>query len=325
MRKLLMTILVICLIAGITACGEKNESANTVSGGWEINGITSQKTLPEDIQKAFEKATADESEYTLEPVAYIGTQVVAGRNHMILCRAKTSDDPDGTYKVAVIYEDLEGNAELTSLGDFTLEDYIEGEGAASGKQLSGGWYVPDSDVTADIPEEVQEAYNEATATVDWEWSEVAPLAYIGNQIVSGTNFALLCRGDYNSDEKASELMVIVVYEGIDGNSEISNIHRIDITSLTEQSTKKPDVKRTIEGNMKTYYELSDGTWKCEDYLYKYRLEINGRMPNAAVDSTFVYLSNIEEISFNQAYKAAGVSSDSNDYFAPEEAVLVDMK
>jgi hypothetical protein len=49
------------------------------------------------------------------------------------------------------------------------------------------------------------------------------------------------------------------------------------------------------------------------------------MPNAAVDSTFVYLSNIEEISFNQAYKAAGVSSDSNDYFAPEEAVLVDMK
>ena len=34
---------------------------------------------------------------------------------------------------------------------------------------------------------------------------------------------------------------------------------------------------------------------CDDYLYKYRLEITGRMPNAAVDSSFVYLSNIEEI------------------------------
>ena len=63
---------------------------------------------------------------------------------------------------------------------------------------------------------------------------------------------------------------------------------------------------------------------CDDYLYKYRLEITGRMPNAAVDSSFVYLSNIEEIAFDQEYRAAGVSSDSDDYFSPEEAVLVEM-
>ena len=48
------------------------------------------------------------------------------------------------------------------------------------------------------------------------------------------------------------------------------------------------------------------------------------MPNAAVDSSFVYLSNIEEITFDQAYRAAGVSSNSNDYYSPEEAVLVEM-
>ena len=76
--------------------------------------------------------------------------------------------------------------------------------------------------------------------------------------------------------------------------------------------------------MKTYYEMTDWTWMCDDHLYKYRLEITGRMPNAAVDSSFVYLSNIEEITFDQAYKAAGVSSDSDDYFSPEKAVLVEM-
>ena len=48
------------------------------------------------------------------------------------------------------------------------------------------------------------------------------------------------------------------------------------------------------------------------------------MPNAAVDSYFVYLSNIEEITFDQAYKAAGVSSNSEDYFSPEKAILVEM-
>ena len=87
---------------------------------------------------------------------------------------------------------------------------------------------------------------------------------------------------------------------------------------------KAAVKNTIKGNMRTYYEMTDGTWKCEDHVYKYRLEINGRMPNAAVDSSFVYLSNIEEITFKQAYMAAGVSSDLNDYFSPETAVLVEM-
>ena len=88
--------------------------------------------------------------------------------------------------------------------------------------------------------------------------------------------------------------------------------------------KNAAVKNTIEGNMKTYYEMTDGTWRCDDHLYKYRLEINGRIPNAAVDSSFVYLSNIEEITFDQAYKAAGISSNSDDYFSPEEAVLVEM-
>ena len=88
--------------------------------------------------------------------------------------------------------------------------------------------------------------------------------------------------------------------------------------------KKAAVKNTIAGNVKTYYEMTDGTWMCDEHLYKYRLEINGRMPNAAVDSSFVYLSNIEEITFNQAYKAAGISSNSDDYFSPEKAVLVEM-
>lgn len=85
------------------------------------------------------------------------------------------------------------------------------------------------------------------------------------------------------------------------------------------------VKRTVEGNFQTYYEMRDGTWKCGDHAYKYRLEISGRMPNAAKDSTFVYLSNIENIPFERAYMAAGVSSNSDDYFSPEEAVLVEMQ
>ena len=45
-------------------------------------------------------------------------------------------------------------------------------------------------------------------------------------------------------------------------------------------TQEPEPIRTIEGNMKTYYEMSDGIWQADGNTYKYCLEITGRM-NAA--------------------------------------------
>ena len=92
-----------------------------------------------------------------------------------------------------------------------------------------------------------------------------------------------------------------------------------------QKTEAPRIVNTVEAPFATYYELSDGTWQAEGEVYRYRLEISGRMHNAAVDSTFVYLSNLENISFDRAWKAAGFSSLLSDYFAPGEAILVDWK
>lgn len=71
-----------------------------------------------------------------------------------------------------------------------------------------------------------------------------------------------------------------------------------------------------------YYEMSDGTWKAENDTYQYRLEITGRMHNASQDTTFVYLSNRKDITFEQAWKASGLSNNMNDYFKEEDAKLV---
>ncbi len=87
--------------------------------------------------------------------------------------------------------------------------------------------------------------------------------------------------------------------------------------------RSPKPVSTIVG-MRTYYEMSDGTWQSEGYTYEHRLVISGRMPNAAKDTTYVYLSNIEEISFENAMMASGISSNSEDYFGIEDAVLVEI-
>ncbi len=84
------------------------------------------------------------------------------------------------------------------------------------------------------------------------------------------------------------------------------------------------VKKTVKGNIKTYYEMTDGTFTCNDVSYQYRLEIKGRLNNAAGDSVYVYLSNLPDISFEQAWKASGLSSNTDDYFDVKDAVLVEM-
>ncbi len=107
---------------------------------------------------------------------------------------------------------------------------------------------------------------------------------------------------------------------------VVSLYEDDLDALWEKYRKSgASVVNTVETAFGTYYELSDGTWMMDDVVYQYKLELSGRMPNAAADSTFVYLSNLPDISFEQAYKAAGVSSSTDDYFAKEEAVLVEMK
>lgn len=111
--------------------------------------------------------------------------------------------------------------------------------------------------------------------------------------------------------------------------------------LSGCSQKEPSVVKTYEVTdaelvdeyfrnnklvtMVKYYEMSDGTWKTDDFTYQYRLEITGRMNNAAKDSTFVFLSNTKDITFEQAWKASGLSSIMDDYFKEEDAKLVAKK
>ncbi len=87
----------------------------------------------------------------------------------------------------------------------------------------------------------------------------------------------------------------------------------------------PSVKNTYESDLGPYYEMQNGTWMYDGRYYKYRLEITGRMNSAAKDSTFIYLSNTEDISFDRAAMASGLSSNMSDYFSPEEAVFTGWK
>ena len=46
------------------------------------------------------------------------------------------------------------------------------------------------------------------------------------------------------------------------------------------------------------------------------------MHAAVKDSTYIILSNTDDITFDQAWKASGLSSNMTDYFKEKDAVIV---
>lgn len=94
---------------------------------------------------------------------------------------------------------------------------------------------------------------------------------------------------------------------------------------TFEQTPAELIEETEDIILETYYEMSDGTWKTNEHSYQYKLVITGKLNQAAKDTTYTILSNIEDITFEQAWKASGLSSSLNDYFDIEDAVFVGIK
>ena len=114
--------------------------------------------------------------------------------------------------------------------------------------------------------------------------------------------------------------IMIVYDGLLQETypaRVNTVYRVEIMNFGSSPIE------TVYGNVRTYFRNADNTWQTGGREYKRRLVLTGRIPNAAQDTTFVYLSNLPRITFEQAYKAAGFSSNCADWFLVEDAVLVE--
>lgn len=121
------------------------------------------------------------------------------------------------------------------------------------------------------------------------------------------------------------IIAIIFLLGVVGCSSNKSLEIINTFEPTDSNLIEEYVENSKEVTSIRYYELSDGTWKTDQYAYKYKLTITGRLSNAIKDITYTILSNSKDITFEQAWKASGLSSNSNDYFKTEDAVIVATK
>ena len=113
MKKMLSFVLAALLLLSVAAA-----VAEPMVGGWSV---AENNAVTEEQKAVFNKAIEKLMGVSYEPVAYLGSQLVAGTNHCFLCKA-TVIYPDAvpSYKLVYIYQDLQGDATVTQVADLDI-------------------------------------------------------------------------------------------------------------------------------------------------------------------------------------------------------------
>ena len=129
MKKLTALSLALCLMLVLASAAPAEEAPEkTLMGGWEA---TADSTVTDHEKELLNKAF-DGLNSAIEPLALLGTQVVAGTNYCILARVTPAfENPKPYYVLIYIYEDLQGGVQLLQIRDFDIAALYEQEPADS--------------------------------------------------------------------------------------------------------------------------------------------------------------------------------------------------
>lgn len=242
-RRSFVTISATMLAMGLFGCGKADEAQDAtdagktdagkteekpIVGGWEVNTDAPTGGLTDEQQAVIDRATENYADMELLPVCVLGTQVVSGTNYAFLCLGTpaVTDAKTGWY-VAVVYEDLGGSCEVSSVNEINASDPATAD-ASVPEGLTGGWAVAQSVAgdAIDIPEEAASAFTKASES--YTDGSLSTLALLATQVVAGTNYRLLCVGEPTAPEAESQLYVVDVYEDLEGAAEISDVEAFDL-------------------------------------------------------------------------------------------------
>ena len=166
-----------------------------LEGGWEITQGSLAPADNPDAKEAFDKALEGLTGCDYDLIAVLGSQVVAGTNYSYLCRETiVFPDAEPDFAVLNVYEDLNGNAEITGDKPLPLPDASDNSSVSASETDSSAalkWSINQDDANLDAHEEAKDAFEKATAGDSS--ASYDPVAYIGSrENGSNTEYAVFC-------------------------------------------------------------------------------------------------------------------------------------
>ena len=203
-----------------TESKETEMKDDVLLGGW---AASEDMKITDDLKKIFDKAMEGLDGVDYEPLAYLSSQIVAGKNHCFLCKA-TTVTPGAVpgYALVYIYEKLDGGCEILNIQKIMLPSTKDAYPPEA--ELPGGWNpAEDTSVTSDIEAVLKKASETLTG------AEFEPVAYLGSQVVAGTNHAIFCKQTPSIPSPDAGYSIVYIYEDLKGNCEITKIDDLTIS------------------------------------------------------------------------------------------------
>ena len=206
-----------------------------VAGGWETPDESLALSKNPAARTAFKKAVNKLKGSSYTAIAFLAAQVVAGTNYEILCRETPTDGCEAHIKIMYIYEDLQGNAEVTGFKTII------------GEQLMGGYTANTDKYGLSKNKEIYTAYKAATKELVGVSYE--PVAYLGSQVVAGMNYLVLCRGKVVVPNAKYSYYLISVYADLEGKISLGEINALALGTYDDDETQAEDAVQEEDAAM----------------------------------------------------------------------------
>ena len=113
MKKLFAVLAALLMLMSIAAAED-----GPLSGGWTPSV---DPAVTEELQAVFDMGLEGLVGVRYTPVAYLGSQVVAGTNHAFLCQATVVyPGAEPYYTIVYLYEDLQGNVTILNIAELDV-------------------------------------------------------------------------------------------------------------------------------------------------------------------------------------------------------------
>ena len=220
MKTILSLILAALLLIAPAAAAQSSEVIDTneaviLPGGWTV---PDSAEITDELRSLVERAAEGRIGVRILPVAFLGTQLVAGRNYAVLCRVSpVVPNAVETFAIVYICEDLNGGVRVTEIESFEAETRI------CENAMMGGWKQADSAALTDETRAIFAAATQALLGVRY-----TPVALVSTQVVNGTNRCFLSSACAAAPNAEPSLALVYVHTAPDGSVSVTEI--VDLTA-----------------------------------------------------------------------------------------------
>ena len=192
------------------------EKTAPVVGGWSLAEDNTPAMMSEKDSTRI-NAVLNEDGTDLKALDLVATQVVSGANYMYLVYGTTADNTVPGYYFVTVYEDTKGNDSI--IGTAPVDVTAIQTGTPLGKGATGGWTVHGSGKPGMFHDQNAQVSFDAINTGDVMYN---PVALLATQLVSGTNYKALCKGNDKN------LYVVTWYRDLKGNASLTSAECVNI-------------------------------------------------------------------------------------------------